>query len=71
MSQDHYLLTETEVDRLRGLFESCHYAIFEFIESRKIKPPSWEGDEPTGPEMQNFNSIYEEVDQLTQREFDF
>jgi hypothetical protein len=67
MGQDQYLLTDTEVDRLRDLFESFHYMVFEFIESRRLKIPPWE----EGPEMQNFTSIYEELDNLAQEKFDF
>ena len=71
MSQDLFLLTEPEIDRLRGLFESCHYALFEFIESRRVKSPAGDWDEPAGPEMQNFNDLFNEVSQLSQQEFDF
>ena len=67
MSQDHYYLSEMEIDRLRDLFESFHYMVFEFIESRKLKVPPWE----EGPELQNFKSIYEELDILAQEKFEF
>jgi hypothetical protein len=67
MAQDHYLLTEEEVDRLRGLSEGFHYALFEFINSRRIRIPPWED----GPETQNYESIFEEVEGLSQTSFDF
>jgi len=70
MAQDHYLLSDTEIDRLRDFFESFHYMVFEFIESRRVKVPPWEEDLET-PEIQNFNSIYEELDNLAQGKFDF
>lgn len=68
MSQEHYLLSETEVDRLRELFESFHWMVFEFIEKRKIQTP---GVKEESPEYENFQSIYEELDLLNQEKFDF
>jgi len=70
MSQDHYLLSDREIDRLRDFFESFHFMVFEFIESRRVKVPPWEEDQEK-PEMQNFNSTYEELDHLAQEKFDF
>jgi hypothetical protein len=70
MSQDHYLLSDREIDRLRDFFESFHYMVFEFIESRRVKVPPWEEDQEA-PEMRNFNSVYEELDNLAQEKFDF
>jgi hypothetical protein len=67
MSQDHYYLSDTEIDRLRDFFESFHYMVFEFIESRKIKVPPWE----EGEEIKNFTSVYQELDHLAQEKFDF
>jgi len=69
MGEDYYLISETEVDRLREFFESFHYMAFEYIESRKVKVPPWEEEE--GPQMHNFNSIYEELDNLAQENFEF
>lgn len=70
MSQDQYLLSDMEIDRLRDFFESFHYMVFEFIESRRLKVPPWEEGEEW-PEMKNFNSTYQELDALAQEQFDF
>ena len=67
MPQDQYLLSDAELDRLRDFFEAFHYMVFEYLESHRLKIPPWE----EGPEMQNFNSVYEELDNLAQQKFDF
>ncbi len=67
MSQDHYYLSDEEIDQLRDFFESFQFMVFEFIESRRNKEPpnrDW-------PERQNYASIYEKLDQLAQEKFDF
>ena len=67
MSQDHYYLSETEVDHLKDFYESFQFMVFELIESRRIKEPpnrDW-------PERQNYASLYETLDHLAQEKFDF
>ena len=67
MSQDHYLLSDQEMEILRDFFESFHSMVFEFIESRRLEKPSRQD----WPERQNFSSIYQKLDKLAQQEFDF
>lgn len=70
MEQNYYLISETDFDRLRSFSESFHFAMVEFIESRKVKNPPWEEDDEK-PEYQNFQSIYEELDLIAQEKFEF
>ena len=44
-----------------------HITLFEFINSRRIKLPPWED----GPDTLDYESKYEEIDQLSQTGFDF
>jgi hypothetical protein len=68
MSQNHYLLSDKDVELLRDFFESFHWMVFEFIESRKCRDPDAQSD---WPERQNYSSLYEELDALAQQKFDF
>lgn len=70
MSQDHYLMSETEVDRIRELLGAVHAAVLEYIESRKLAVPPWEQAED-GPDAEGCRAILEEVELDTQRNFDF
>jgi len=70
MEQSYYLISETDFDRLRAFSESFHFAMVEFIESRKVKTSPWEEDDEK-PEYQNFQSIYEELDLIAQEKFEF
>ena len=70
MGQDYFILSETDFERLRAFSESFHMALFEYIDSRKVQTPPWEEDKEK-QQMQNFNSIYEELDLLSQQNFDF
>jgi hypothetical protein len=69
MAEDSYLMSETDVDRLRELLEAVHFAMIEFIDSRKLKIPPWE--EQDHPELENTQAILDEVRQEAQRNFDF
>lgn len=69
MSQDHYLISETEFDTLRAFSESFHFMLVEFIEKRRLR--SYGEEEGESPECENFKSIYEELDLLNQQKFDF
>jgi len=68
VSQDHYLISETEVDRIRELLGAAHAAVLEYIESRKLEVPPWE----EGPDAEGCRAILEEVELDTQAAgFDF
>jgi len=67
MSQDHYLVAETELERIRELLGAVHAAVLEYIESRKLETPPWE----EGPDAESCRAILEEVALDTQRSFDF
>lgn len=61
-SQDHYLITEMELDRLKNLSEAFHFAWLQFIESRRIRIPHENLEDDT---FLNLNSIIEEIDGLS------
>jgi hypothetical protein len=61
-SQDYYLITEMELDRLKNLSEAFHFAWLQFIESRRIRTPHENLEED---EFLNLNSIIEEIDGLS------
>ena len=64
MWQDHFYLSEMDMDRIRALSEAYHLALIEFIESRKIRrPPHERDDERT--EMQNFQSVCDELEMIS------
>jgi hypothetical protein len=67
VGQDHYLMTETEVDRIRELLGSVHDAVLGYIESRRVRVPPWE----EGPDVESCLAILEETQNDTQRSFDF
>ena len=68
MRQDHYLLSESDVDRIRELFESVHFTVQEFIESRKVQVAPW--DEMEHPEFDNTMAIITELENETKRKPD-
>ena len=66
--QDHFLISGTELDRLKALSEAFHFTLLEFIESRRIKVHDDEGE---NKEFQELNSIIEEIEYFSEKKTDF